>query len=238
MKKITLSAAIVALAMMGCSDAGLDNSVASTSEIKSEQVQSSANEPLVLAKSNYVNYDWPTHALTKQEPLQKVGPENLVYHSYDTGIKLDAGTWVDQGSNNGVGWFKMQREGDQISPDYIRILTLPLYNCGWKVKDQLASCVTNYNYLKVDQTPSDVKVDEFRVETDTDLIFHPSQGYEYRKQNVMTYYIAVWSENQWNQVILAGTIYNGNQLKNNRLLAEKVYEQVFIPTLNEYIAHH
>ena len=39
MKKVTLSAAILALAMMGCSDAGLDNSVASApaSEVKSEQ---------------------------------------------------------------------------------------------------------------------------------------------------------------------------------------------------------
>ncbi|MDY6330209.1 MAG: hypothetical protein SPL52_01755 [Fibrobacter sp.] len=39
MKKITLSAAIMALAMMGCSDAGLDNSVASTSEVKNTQDQ-------------------------------------------------------------------------------------------------------------------------------------------------------------------------------------------------------
>ena len=39
MKKVTLSAAILALSMMGCSDAGLDNSVASApaSEVKSEQ---------------------------------------------------------------------------------------------------------------------------------------------------------------------------------------------------------
>ena len=56
MKKIALSAAIMALAMMGCSDAGLDNSVASTSEINSEQIQSSANEPLVLARSGVVSY--------------------------------------------------------------------------------------------------------------------------------------------------------------------------------------
>ena len=37
MKKVTLSAAILAVAMMGCSDMGVDNSVASTNEVKSEQ---------------------------------------------------------------------------------------------------------------------------------------------------------------------------------------------------------
>ncbi len=46
MKKITLSAAIMALAMMGCSDVGLDNSVASasTSELKSDQVLQNEND--------------------------------------------------------------------------------------------------------------------------------------------------------------------------------------------------
>ena len=38
MKKITLSAAILALAMMGCSDTGVDNSVASTSEVNDSSV--------------------------------------------------------------------------------------------------------------------------------------------------------------------------------------------------------
>ena len=37
MKKVTLSAAILALMMMGCSDAGLDNSVASVNEVNADQ---------------------------------------------------------------------------------------------------------------------------------------------------------------------------------------------------------
>ena len=232
MKKVTLSAALLALMMMGCSDVGLDNSVASINEVKSE--------PAFLAKSGYV---WPTHALAVQEPLQKVDANNYVYHSYNTGIKLNAGTWVDQGSNNGVGWFKMHREGSQTSPDYIRLIVLPLYNCHWanyNQTNQTASCITNYNYFKVAQTlpPPYPKVDELTAMTDTDLIFHEGNGFQYQQQNVMTYYIAVWSEGQPNQVVLAGTIYNGNQLKNNALLAQRVYEQIFIPSLNEYIAHH
>ena len=51
MKKSTLSAAIVALAMIGCSESGLDNSVASTSDVKNEQILQNANNTLLLAKS-------------------------------------------------------------------------------------------------------------------------------------------------------------------------------------------
>lgn len=52
MKKITLSAAIVALAMMGCSESGLDNSVASTSEVTDVQNLYSADFVPVLKKYN------------------------------------------------------------------------------------------------------------------------------------------------------------------------------------------
>ena len=69
MKKVTLSATILALSMMGCSDAGLDNSVASTNEVKAEPTQESSYGDNFLAKSGYV---WPTHSLAVQEPLQKV----------------------------------------------------------------------------------------------------------------------------------------------------------------------
>lgn len=38
MKKIALSAAVMALTMMGCSESGLDNSVASTSEVNDSSI--------------------------------------------------------------------------------------------------------------------------------------------------------------------------------------------------------
>ena len=52
MKKITLSAAILASAMMGCSESGLDNSVASTSEVTDVQNLYSADFVPVLKKYN------------------------------------------------------------------------------------------------------------------------------------------------------------------------------------------
>ena len=52
MKKITLSAAILALTMMGCSDVGLDNSVASTSEVTDVQNLYSADFVPALKKQS------------------------------------------------------------------------------------------------------------------------------------------------------------------------------------------
>lgn len=52
MKKITLSAAILALTMMGCSESGLDNSVASTSEITDAQNLYSADFVPALKKQS------------------------------------------------------------------------------------------------------------------------------------------------------------------------------------------
>ena len=53
MKKVTISAAVLALAMMGCSDAGLDNSVASTNEVKKE-----AQNQNFLAKNYFEQGLW------------------------------------------------------------------------------------------------------------------------------------------------------------------------------------
>ncbi len=52
MKKIALSAAILAMTMMGCSDTGLDNTIASasTSDVQNEQIKKNTEFPLVLKK--------------------------------------------------------------------------------------------------------------------------------------------------------------------------------------------
>ena len=52
MKKVTLSAVIMALVMMGCSESGEDNSMASmtASDVRNEQIQKNADFPFVLKK--------------------------------------------------------------------------------------------------------------------------------------------------------------------------------------------
>ena len=234
MKKITLSAAILALAMMGCSDAGLDNSVASTNEVK--------NEPAFLAKSD----NWPIKSYTKQEDLQPVGSDGRIHFGYHegVGIQIDVETYIENGANNAIGKFTMQQGLD--NPDLIRIITLPLYNCnpsgqtvGCRLNGHNSSAIED-NFLVVRTNTEHVK--SFQVSSNSELEFHPNNGFSADKMNVITYYIAVWKPGQWNQVTLAGTIYNGKQFqsqsgKRNKL-AEKAYERYFLPALTDWMAKH
>jgi hypothetical protein len=75
MKKVTISAAVLALALMGCSDAGLDNSVASTNEVKKESA--------ILAKM-------------AQQPLQR----GMISYNY-YGVSVIVNTYTE--GSNGVG---------------------------------------------------------------------------------------------------------------------------------------
>ena len=83
MKKITLSAAILALAMMGCSDAGLDNSVASTNEVKKE-----AQNQNFLAKNYFEQGLW----------------QGMVRHEYP-GFAIDVNTYAE--GAHGVGAYSL-----------------------------------------------------------------------------------------------------------------------------------
>ena len=229
MKKITLSAAILAMTMMGCSDMGIDNSVASTNDVKQEQSHNS------LAKVNGTPYVF-------QEPLAAVAPNGGLFsnskwlHYPNVGIDFTVKTYIDPGSFIPVGELHMD---NGPTPDYFRITTYPLYNCGIMTidKKRQAYCnIYNYNNLTVEVFPN---VRDGVTQTDNiDSPFHPGNGYQYEKLNVITYYIAVWNEGKSNQVILAGTIYNGNQLQNRPELAQMAYEKYFLPAQNYWIVTH
>jgi len=99
MKKITLSAAILAMTMMGCSDMGVDNSVASANDVKQEQSHNS------LAKS--VNKDWSSvyYRLHTMQPVNPNGnglhyfafPEAAIGINFHTRDDLDGDGWEAQG---------------------------------------------------------------------------------------------------------------------------------------------
>jgi len=235
MKKITLSAAIMALAMMGCSDAGLDNSVASTSEIKSEQVQSSANEPLVLARFATGFY--------RDEPLTGGNIPNVgngyARYSYmsQVGIQVQMQTYYD-GVNAVGAYHVMNVPNNPLTnipnyPSHIRIMTLPLYNCKWDHGE--AYC------HKPGRNPSNERlVDEMRLYPNTvgltvvaDDIIPQSLGDE-NKLCVVSYFQGVWNEGTSVEVGLTAKTYNGTQLQADPALAAAVYEKYLKP----YVANH
>ncbi len=92
MKKVTLSAAILALSMMGCSDVGLDNSVASApaSEVKSEQ---SGNH---LAKSIYYNWGSTYTYLFNMDPENPYNDGYGFFATEEAGIGFSVKTIIDQ----------------------------------------------------------------------------------------------------------------------------------------------
>ena len=114
MKKVTISAAVLALAMMGCSDAGLDNSVASTNEVKKE-----AQDQNFLAKM-------------EPQPLMH-GIDGMVDYYYDNGLAIRVHSYVHPTSPKGVGAFwKMSGP----TPDVTNILTVAVAGCGIKANNQ------------------------------------------------------------------------------------------------------
>ena len=231
MKKITLSAAIVALAMMGCSDAGLDNSVASTNEVKSEQ------NPNFLAKKGD---RWPDiqSPFVYQHEFIPVGSNGILYIPYgNLGIEFDVETHFIPNSNNtsynAIG--KVHAFGGYSfrNPDLIRVMTLPLYNCRMNPNaycDHAGYYPNGTNLLNYNELSWVDKIDVI-TKQDSKVKFKYSS-----LMNAITYYLAVWNKGQTNQVILAGTIFNGEQFKANHDLAQKAYHMYFEPAVADYFA--
>ncbi len=242
MKKITLSAAVLALAMMGCSDAGLDNSVASTNEVKNE-----SQNAALLAKSGsnsyYPNIDQP---YAYQMPLS----ESITYNFQVGAIKMrmnsSYGTHM-YGTNNGkmyaVGTCSVDKSMGGYAreePDLIRAITLPLYNCS---VDQNPPHYTvhcdnrgfnpdrNTNFLEIKQVKNANTATAVSRELNTNSVWSTVQ-------NSITYCIAVWNKGKQNQTILAGTVFGGDQFKNNMFLAQRAYNQIFLPAIDNWCVNH
>ena len=121
MKKVTLSAALLTLTMMGCSDMGVDNSVASTSknDVKSEQTQN------FLAKSGDNPYDMGFSGGNWYGNHN--GYENYTFE--EIGIQVQMQTYFE--GTNGKGVFHVMNA--PFNPNFIRVVTQPYYKCRGEV---------------------------------------------------------------------------------------------------------
>ena len=194
-KKVTLSAAVLALSMMGCSDVGLDNSVASTNEVKKE-----AQGQNFLAK-------------LQPEPL---APSDVDPHSgyrvYDytktEGIKVHVHSRPDDYSwkGRGLGTFWVEK-GDV--PDVSNVLVLAVANCHWvgtsvtcdQHKANYMSCVKGapYNTLCGKNVPNDMNVSTAELGGN---ISRYATG-------VMASYGSIWNVGTANENIFSATTYGG-----------------------------
>jgi len=183
MKKVTLSAAILALSMMGCSDVGLDNSVASTNEVKSEQKAS--NSFSALMKSSYEEGSFAPGYLYRTSDWAFSGSSEM-----------------DDHSKRGIGRFTIDSwRHDKI--DVVNAITLTVANCYY-------TSATSAECQYVDwfaQRWFDVQYGrELINQTQKPWKF---ANVNHDKLTTISQFAGVWDYNQPDQVIMTGTTYAG-----------------------------
>ena len=185
MKKITLSAAILAMTMMGCSDMGVDNSVASTNDVKQEK--SSAN----------------TVASLKKATIEETSLE-VSYGHYTT---LDNMSFAFYGSSDveesyekrGIGTFTAYASNGSKF-DEVTGITLNVANC-YYIADG-AEC----QYI-------DWKVDRWRPVQSGQLIINQTSNVlnfiDRDRITSISHFSGVWHKGRNDEVTLSGSTYSG-----------------------------
>ena len=199
MKKVTLSAAILALAMMGCSDAGLDNSVASApaSEVKSEQTHN------FLAKLT------PEPLSSGEVGLEHTGFKRYVYPNdgiiVNVHTRPDDYTWKSRG--RATIWVE-----SPVAADVASVITVAVAGCSMGSNGDV-NCT--YHRANLDAKFNSRGFDVYTAELPV----------AYGQVGVMAAYGAVWNLGKKNQNEFNATTYGGNLPDN---MAEAVYRKYLL----------
>jgi hypothetical protein len=232
MKKIlTLSAAIAALSMIGCSDAGLDNSVASTStsEVKVEKA-----EPY-LAKINLIpsrveaNPKW-----YENEPLSP-GQNGLCYgcavYGYDyANIAVEMATVADQDWDGYEGQSAYHVLTAPYNPDVILVVTTLVSDCrlgeggypdcrGWDETGVAFEFGKNIDEVRV-RTPRNLNGRKLSV--------HKDDAHEVGVRSgvgAVSAFVGIWNLGTPYEIVLKAATYSGGMFKkeDGPELARQVY---------------
>lgn len=221
MKKVALSAAILALAMMGCSDVGLDNSVASSNEETSEQTQSN-EKPIALLKT-LVSHE--TYNFNRMY-TDTIGSYAYYMH---VGSGVDA---LNQGS--GTVWVERiplgkRREKNTI-PDYLHMVTACVQGC-----DDYGNCNYSAPVAKTSiYRPSFVGL-YASGRFDYNLSMNSAQTLRCESLprdrgpvGVVSYFAVVFNAGQYDEVILQGL----SSRNLNEIQTIKVSQDYIMPTQN------
>lgn len=179
MKKVTISAAVLALALMGCSDAGLDNSVASTNEVN--------NESSFLAKGG----DAPVNASLTPGFWHgnNNGYEQYNYSAWNIRVEMQSHAV----GRHGVGEYHVM---NGPTPDVIHVVTSAVAGC--HVYSGEIYC--NYDKSKVSHSFGSNQA----VAVTADL-----SGVNTSDITVVTAFAAVWNLGTPQEIVLTAATYNG-----------------------------
>ena len=242
MKKITLSAAIMALAMMGCSDAGLDNSVASTSEVSVEQVQSSANEPLVLAKLGAMPNYHAREAINNLQPTggnwysDHDGYARYQYPNYPIDVEMQTRVDLDWDGYEGQGEFHVLLA--PFKPNAILVVSAIVSDCElYDYYNDGAYCqkaLIGVKYVDNDEYSDDEKVDHVLVHTELDAYGRKiPQAKFYKELGAVSAFVGVWGSGA--EIVLGWATYAGGGFEeaNGPKMARAVYKSYVLPEINK-----
>lgn len=225
MKKVTMSAAVLALALMGCSDAGLDNSVASTStnEVKSEKTSP------ILAKSIYYDYNnviynnlgkmIPTGGNT---PLVGNVPNNDGFERY---VYQEAGIVVQMQTRVDLDWDGYEGQGEffvvtENAPNTILVVTTIVSDCDdngyclWPVTNTAYKVNENVRSVLLHTNPNGHKLSFWKNGDDVGAV---------------SAFVSVWNQGTPYEFVTMAATYNGGLFKKKgQALAKKVYDRYIL----------
>lgn len=164
MKKMALAATLLAVFMMGCSDTGVDNSVASTSDVKNKQTLQNEKVAAYFSSvpefKNEVNSE-KSVGLYKTTVVSNTFQfaayvEDEISHTYGMGL----GVFVDpEPHHRGRSYFYTRKNGNPYTADIIHMYTACAKGCSWNGYDVNSFTCQDFD-LKYDY---DTNVDAFEI---------------------------------------------------------------------------
>lgn len=200
MKKVTLSAAILALTMMGCSDAGLDDSVASANEVN--EVNEEQGHAF-LAKLT------PETLSSGEEGYEHTGYKRYVYPNDGIAVRVhsrpDDYTWKSRG--RATLWVETS-----VAADVATVITVAVAGCSM---GRNGDVTCNYHRANWDAKFNSRGFDVFTAELPV----------SYDQVGVMAAYGAVWNLGRRNMNEFYTATYGGNLPDN---MADAIYRKYIL----------
>ncbi|WP_290765961.1 hypothetical protein [Fibrobacter sp. UBA4297] len=228
MKKITLSAAILAMTMMGCSDTGLDNSVASTNDVKQEK---SHNSLAKLIDSQ--NKDF--HRLLNMQPTDIHGNGFEYYAFVDAGIGIQFYTIddLDYDGHEAQALFNIAQA--PFNPNTLLVATGLFSDC-----DSYGYCIGFHNvgvaYNEYENISNVSIISNVSVQSppnpEGDKL---SRNKWYKEFGTISAFVAVWNQGTPDELVTNGAIYHGGMFEgpDGASKARAIYSRYIWPEIYE-----
>lgn len=231
MKKITLSAAILALTMMGCSDTDVDNSMASTAanDVQNEQVNKLTEFPLLMKKaSNPVScgtgLDLETCYTRHYHGPEKLFYDFLIHSHVDPNFGTDISFMTVEVRDDPEG-------GHLFNPKANSIHMISVSACGCRMVRNHLKCTAHVDSVRHEANVYFWGLDGYA--NDQYIILDKPDQCNVNDVGVVTSFAAVFNAGKTSELILAGNTYHGPMFDNMseddaRNLAERIYQKYIL----------